>query len=67
MKVAYEGPEEFLDSKLPKLITDVTTLAKQVPVATWGYKLGVINFSRNGCPTANVNRLSIDADICKRR
>ena len=24
IKVAYEGPEEFLDSKLPKLISEVT-------------------------------------------
>ena len=38
-----------------------------VSAAIWGYKLGVIESSSNDCPTANVNRLSIDADICKRR
>ena len=36
IKVDYEGPEDFLDSKLPKLITDVTTLAEQVPAESAG-------------------------------
>ena len=34
IKVAYEGPEEFLDSKLPKLISEVTTLAEQIPAGS---------------------------------
>ena len=31
IEVDYEGSEDFLDSKLPKLISEVTTLAEQVP------------------------------------
>ena len=31
IEVDYEGSEDFLESKLPKLISDVTTLAEQVP------------------------------------
>lgn len=31
IEVDYEGSEDFLDSKLPKLITEVATLAEQVP------------------------------------
>ena len=34
VEVDYEGPEAFLDKKLCKLISDVSTLAKQAPVGS---------------------------------
>lgn len=36
IEVDYEGSEDFLDSKLPKLISDVTTLAEKVPAESEG-------------------------------
>lgn len=53
IKVDYEGPEDFLDSKLPKLVSEVTTLAEQIPAGSDNSNSNEDTESRTPAPLAS--------------
>ena len=50
IEIDYEGPEGFLDEKLPKLLNEVSALAKKVPIENGAGDEG--RNQKSGAPSA---------------